>query len=106
MTFKAYLINQEDGKVVSRFVDMNEDQLDPGEVTIRVGWSSVNYKDGLATIPNGKVARISPLIPGIDMAGTVIASDDPAIGVGDEVIAHGYDLGVARHGGRLHPIFP
>ena len=51
-------------------------------VVIRVGWSSVNYKDGLATRADGKVARISPLIPGIDLAGEVVASDDPAIAVG------------------------
>jgi putative YhdH/YhfP family quinone oxidoreductase len=73
--------------------------LPPGEVTVRVAWSSVNYKDALASIPTGKVARISPLIPGIDLAGTVVASDDPDVAVGSEVIAHGYELGVARHGG-------
>lgn len=73
--------------------------LPPGEVTVRVQWSSVNYKDGLATIPNGRVARINPLIPGIDLAGEVITSDDPEIEVGCPVLAHGYELGVARHGG-------
>jgi acrylyl-CoA reductase (NADPH) len=73
--------------------------LPSGEVTVRVDWSSVNYKDGLATIPNGRVARINPLIPGIDLAGTVIASDDSEIEVGTPVLAHGYELGVARHGG-------
>jgi acrylyl-CoA reductase (NADPH) len=73
--------------------------LPPGEVEIRVEWSSVNYKDGLATRVDGKVARISPLIPGIDLAGEVIASEDPAIAVGSAVLAHGYDLGVSRHGG-------
>jgi acrylyl-CoA reductase (NADPH) len=76
-----------------------EADLPPGEVEIRVGWSSVNYKDGLATRVDGKVARISPLIPGIDLAGEVIASDDSSIAVGATVVAHGYDLGVARHGG-------
>ena len=73
--------------------------LPPGEVEVRVGWSSVNYKDGLATRADGKVARISPLIPGIDLAGEVVASTDPSIAVGSSVVAHGYDLGVARHGG-------
>jgi acrylyl-CoA reductase (NADPH) len=76
-----------------------EADLPPGEVEVRVAWSSVNYKDGLATIPNGKVARISPLVPGIDLAGEVVASEDPAIPVGSAVLAHGHDLGVARHGG-------
>jgi acrylyl-CoA reductase (NADPH) len=73
--------------------------LPPGEVDIRVAWSSVNYKDGLATRADGKVARISPLIPGIDLAGEVVASADPSITVGTAVLAHGYDLGVSRHGG-------
>ena len=70
-----------------------------GEVEIRVAWSSVNYKDGLATTADGKVARISPLIPGIDLAGEVVASEDASIAVGSSVVAHGYDLGVSRHGG-------
>lgn len=74
-------------------------ELPSGEVTIRVEWSGVNYKDALATIAAGKVARISPLIPGIDMAGEVVESSDPAISVGSRVIAHGYELGVSRHGG-------
>ena len=73
--------------------------LPPGEVEIRVAWSSVNFKDGLATKIDGKVARISPLIPGIDLAGEVVASTDPALAVGSTVLAHGYDLGVSRHGG-------
>jgi acrylyl-CoA reductase (NADPH) len=74
-------------------------ELPAGEVEVRVEWSSVNFKDALATVANGKVARISPLIPGIDLAGTVVASTDPAIAIGQPVLAHGYDLGVARHGG-------
>ena len=80
-----------------RTVDL--DMLPEGTVEVRVGWSSVNYKDGLATRIDGKVARISPLIPGIDLAGEVIASTDPSIPVGRAVLAHGYELGVARHGG-------
>jgi len=97
--FRAFVAEKVDDRVERAIRELGPDDLPPGEVSIRVAWSSVNYKDGLATIPNGKVARISPLIPGIDMVGTVVASDDPAIGAGDEVIAHGYDLGVARHGG-------
>ncbi|MEK6720954.1 MAG: acryloyl-CoA reductase [Chloroflexota bacterium] len=97
--FRAFVAEKVEDRVERAIRDLGPGDLPPGEVTIRIAWSSVNYKDGLATIANGKVARISPLIPGIDMAGTVIASDDPAIGVGDEVIAHGYDFGVARHGG-------
>ncbi|MGK2849643.1 MAG: acrylyl-CoA reductase family protein [Candidatus Limnocylindrales bacterium] len=76
-----------------------EADLPAGEVEIRVEWSSVNYKDGLSTRADGKVARISPLIPGIDLAGQVVASDDSSIAVGSAVLAHGYELGVSRHGG-------
>ena len=78
---------------------LHPDQLGEGDVTIRVHWSSVNYKDGLATLPEGKVARIDPLVPGVDMSGEVIASDVESFSVGDEVIAHGHDLGVSHHGG-------
>jgi len=64
-----------------------------------VEWSSVNYKDGLATSPKGKVARISPLIPGVDLAGTVVDSGGSRFAVGQKVIAHAYDIGTAHHGG-------
>ena len=78
---------------------MSPDQLGEGDVTIRVHWSGVNYKDGLATLPDGKVARIDPLVPGVDLSGEVIASDTEQFGEGDQVIAHAHDLGVAHHGG-------
>jgi acrylyl-CoA reductase (NADPH) len=97
--FRAFVAERFDDRVERGVRTFAAADLPPGEVTVRVGWSSVNYKDGLATIPNGRVARISPLIPGIDLAGEVIASDDPEIAVGSPVLAHGYDLGVARHGG-------
>jgi len=98
-TFRAYVAEKVGDRVDRGVRDFAEADLPPGEVEIRVGWSSVNYKDGLATRVDGKVARISPLIPGIDLAGEGVASEDPAIAVGDSVLAHGYDLGVARHGG-------
>ena len=98
-TFRAY-VAEKVGDAVERGVrDFRETDLLDGEVEIRVGWSSVNYKDGLATRAEGKVARISPLIPGIDLAGNVVASSDPSFEVGREVLAHGYELGVSRHGG-------
>jgi len=99
VSFKAYQIHQEDGKVVSRFVDMTEDQLDPGEVTIRVAYSSVNYKDALAATGAGKIIRRFPCVGGIDLAGTVTASQDPRFAKGDAVLATSYDIGVAHHGG-------
>jgi acrylyl-CoA reductase (NADPH) len=82
---------------------LRADDLPAGEVTVRVQWSSVNYKDGLATLADGGVARISPLVAGIDVGGIVVAVDgSAAVAVGDLVIAHGYDIGVARHGAYAH----
>ena len=78
---------------------MSVGELPPDGVLIDVERSSVNFKDGLATTAKGRVARISPLIPGIDLAGTVRESGDDEFPVGSRVIAHGYDLGVSRHGG-------
>jgi len=99
-TFRAYVAERlDDGSVRRGVRAFAAADLPPGEVEVRVDWSSVNYKDALATIADGKVARISPLIPGIDLAGEVVSSTDAAFAPGDLVLAHGYDLGVARHGG-------
>src|SRR5258706_3317400 len=98
--FRAYVAEKSgDGGVRRGVRSFAATDLPPGGVQVRVGWSSVNYKDGLATIADGKVARISPLIPGIDLAGEVIGTGDPSVPVGSAILAHGYDLGVARHGG-------
>ena len=102
-TFRAYVaekVPDSDPPRVRRGVrEVAEADLPAGEVEIRVDWSSVNYKDGLATRADGKVARISPLIPGIDLAGEVVSSSDSSIVIGTAVLAHGYELGVSRHGG-------
>jgi putative YhdH/YhfP family quinone oxidoreductase len=98
-SFPAFLATQRDDIVDRGPGTLAADDLPEGEVTIRVAWSSINYKDALATIAKGQVARISPLVPGIDLAGEVVASDDDAIAVGSEVLVTGYDLGVAHHGG-------
>lgn len=103
-SFRAYVAEKVDGpdgspRIERGVRDFAASDLPPGEVEVRVEWSSVNYKDGLATRIDGKVARISPLIPGIDLAGRVVASADPDFAVGDPVLAHGYDIGVSRHGG-------
>lgn len=70
-----------------------------GDVLIRVAYSSVNYKDGLASTPNGKIVKSYPFVPGIDLAGTVVESQDPRFRQGDEVIVTSYELGVSRYGG-------
>ena len=98
-TFTAFVAERIDGvhrRGVRAFAAAD---LGPGEVDIRVGWSSVNFKDGLASIAEGKVARIDPLIPGIDLAGKVVSSTDASITPGLDVLVHGYDLGTAHHGG-------
>jgi putative YhdH/YhfP family quinone oxidoreductase len=98
-TFTALTATQSDGTVDRAVTELTLDDLPSDGVLVDVRWSSVNYKDGLATSANGKVARISPLIPGIDLAGTVLDPGDSGLAEGAEVIAHGYDLGVSRHGG-------
>jgi acrylyl-CoA reductase (NADPH) len=99
-SFRAYVAEQmPDGRVERSIRDVAPIDLPDGEVDVRIDWSSVNYKDALATVADGKVARISPIIPGIDLAGEVVASTDPSFKPGDPILAHGYDLGVARHGG-------
>ena len=89
---RAFVAEQSDDGVDRGLRDLDTGDLGEGDVLVKIAWSSVNYKDALATIPKGGVARISPLVPGIDLAGTV---ED----TGEEVLAHGYDLGVAHHGG-------
>jgi acrylyl-CoA reductase (NADPH) len=98
--FPAFLATKRDDAVDRGLATLAAADLPDGEVTIRVDWSSINYKDALATIPKGQVAQISPLVPGVDLAGEVVASDDAdAIAVGAQAIVTGYDLGVAHHGG-------
>lgn len=97
--FKAYLIEEKGGKVESGFVMLESGQLDPGEVTIRVACSSINFKDALAATGAGKIIRRFPCVGGIDLAGTVLESADARFQPGDKVIATSFDIGVAHHGG-------
>lgn len=98
-SFKAYLIEERDGKTVAGFTQMDESRLDAGNVTIRVAYSSINYKDALAATGAGRIIRRFPCVGGIDLAGTVIASGDARFKAGDPVIATSFDIGVAHHGG-------
>lgn len=95
---RAYVAEKGDDGVDRGLRTLPSSELGEGDVVVRVGYSSVNYKDALATIPKGQVARISPLVPGIDLAGTVVEGAGD-FSEGDEVLAHGYDIGVAHHGG-------
>jgi acrylyl-CoA reductase (NADPH) len=96
---RALLAGRFDGTWERRVASLPIDDLGVGDVLIRVQYSGVNFKDGLASTETGRVARLDPIVPGIDLAGIVEESDDPTIAVGSSVIVHGYDLGVAHHGG-------
>lgn len=98
-SFKALLIEESEGRVANRFVDMTVADLDAGEVLIQVAYSSVNFKDALAATGAGKIIRRFPCVGGIDLSGTVVASDDGRFKPGDTVIATSFDIGVAHHGG-------
>ena len=98
-SFRALLVTERDGKVSSGFATLDETQLDPGSVTIRVAYSSVNYKDALAATGAGRIIRRFPCVAGIDLSGTVTQSSDPRFQPGDKVIATSFDIGVAHHGG-------
>lgn len=99
VSFKAYLIRQDAGKVLSSFVEMSEDQLDAGDVTIAVAYSGINYKDALAATGAGRIIRRFPCVGGIDFSGTVLESRSPDFKPGDQVLATNFDIGVAHHGG-------
>jgi alcohol dehydrogenase len=98
--FKAFVIDQDENrKVVAAMATMTPEELDAGEVTIRVHFSSINYKDALAATGAGKIIRRFPCVGGIDLAGEVVESADARFAPGDKVIATSFDIGVAHHGG-------
>lgn len=97
--FKAYRITQVDKGVRAEFVDCMLDDLDPGEVVVRVAYSDINYKDALAATGKGRILLRPACIGGIDFSGTVISSSDARFAKGDAVLATGFDIGVKHHGG-------
>lgn len=97
-TFRAYVAEHE-ADVPPAVRELPREELGGDGVLIRVEWSCLNYKDALASRPDGKVARRSPLVVGVDLAGTVLESDDPRFAAGDAVLAHAHELGVSHHGG-------
>jgi|SRR5579875_3024602 len=98
-TFRAFTATQHADTVTRELTTLSTDDLPPDGVLVAVERSSVNYKDALATISGGQVARISPLVPGIDLAGTVAEPGTEGFPEGTPVLAQGYALGVSRHGG-------
>jgi acrylyl-CoA reductase (NADPH) len=97
--FQALVARQDGDRIEAAVETLTESDLPPGEVTIRVAYSSVNFKDALALTPKGGVVRDYPLVPGIDLTGEVVESSSDEFRVGDAVLAHGYEIGTGRHGG-------
>src|SRR5437763_9780933 len=99
MTFKALMAAKTGEKISTSVVEMKEQDLMLSDVTVAVDYSTVNYKDAIALSGRGEIIRQFPLIPGIDLAGTVEASSCPGIAVGDRVVANGWALSQTHHGG-------
>ncbi|WP_421611976.1 MDR family oxidoreductase [Agrobacterium tumefaciens] len=99
MIFKALLTSRESDKTSTNLVDFRDEDLMPGDVTVAIDYSALNYKDAGAITGRMDVIKQFPLIPGIDLAGTVEASSHPGIAVGDRVVANGYGLSQTQHGG-------
>lgn len=97
--FKAILIEQADGQTEARLTTLDEAQLPQGDVTVRVAYSTLNYKDALAITGKGPVVRSFPMVPGIDLAGVVEASDNPDYAPGDKVVLNGWGVGEKHWGG-------
>ncbi|MEO3947335.1 oxidoreductase [Gorillibacterium sp. CAU 1737] len=98
-SFRALTVDQTADGFVRAIREWDTDQLPEGELLIRVSHSGINYKDGLAGKEDGKIVSRYPFIPGIDLAGTVVSSEDARFAPGDEVLVTGYGLGVSHWGG-------
>jgi acrylyl-CoA reductase (NADPH) len=98
-TFKAIVVEKSDGGQKVHLTDFDEADLMAGDVTVRVEWSTVNYKDGLAVAGKAPVVRRFPMIAGIDLAGTVESSSHPQWKGGDRVVLNGWGLGETHLGG-------
>jgi acrylyl-CoA reductase (NADPH) len=97
--FPAFRIHQEQGRITSRLESISLSDLSAGEVVVRVRYSTINYKDALAATGKGKILRKYPLVGGIDLAGEVVTSSDPAFSPGDRVLVNGCGLSETHDGG-------
>jgi len=98
-SFRAFRIDQKDGELVAEFARLNIDDLNEGEVVVKVSHSTINYKDALAATGTGRILRTFPLVGGIDLAGTVVSSADDRFAEGDAVLVNGCGLSETRDGG-------
>ncbi len=98
-SFQALMARKEGDDITTSVETLTAADLPPGDVTIRVLYSSVNFKDALALTPGGGVVRDYPVVPGIDLTGEVVESQSPEFTPGDAVLAHGYQIGTGHHGG-------
>ena len=99
MKYKAYLIEDNEGKFSGSIRELDAPSLSEGRVLIRVKYSSLNYKDALAASGAKGVVRSYPFVPGVDVAGEIIESSSSNFSIGDSVIATGYKMGMAEFGG-------
>jgi len=97
--FKGILIEKDDAGYRATLTDISEEQLPPGNVTVRVSYSTLNYKDGLALTGDGPVVRKFPMVPGVDLVGTVEQSSDAEFQIGDQVLLNGWGVGEGHWGG-------
>ncbi|BDM76580.1 YhdH/YhfP family quinone oxidoreductase [Lactococcus garvieae] len=98
--FNALVVREENENITYKIEDnVTSKQLNEGDVLVKVHYSSLNYKDMLAVQKNGGVIRKYPMIPGIDLSGTIVESNDPAFSIGQEVLVTGYDMGMSHTGG-------
>lgn len=98
-SFQALFIEKEEQDTSLHFRDTTIDELPENDITIEVHYSGINYKDGLAVLPDGKIVSEYPFIPGIDASGVVVETKSDRFQVGDEVIVTSYDFGVSYFGG-------
>ncbi|GLQ71982.1 acrylyl-CoA reductase (NADPH) [Vibrio penaeicida] len=97
--FQALVLNQEDKKTIASIESLDDSHLPEGDVVIDVDYTSLNYKDGLAITGKGKIIRQFPMVPGIDLAGTVVTSSDERYQTGDKVVLTGWGVGENHWGG-------
>jgi acrylyl-CoA reductase (NADPH) len=98
-TFTALVLRETDDGQAGALEQLTDADLPDGDVTVDVEYSSLNYKDGLALTGKGRIVRSYPMVPGIDLTGTVVASDSPDFAVGDAVISTGFNVGERYWGG-------